>query len=176
VDAGSEVDRWNAIAQAMAAGGTPAGWAELCKKAGSSAGPDRTAKPEPGALACSSDAAVTELQRFAVQLLAAQAEAKLWQRGATGHDDGSLAARLSEVRNSCVNGLPARQGGAESAYGKACALALDGLTTPLDAADLFDSLGQAYSLVAADLAERDATIDAEPAGTKAASSTPAASS
>jgi hypothetical protein len=157
-----ETTPWADIHQFVAAAGTSGGWAEACKAVGTVAGTDRTANSLLGALACSDDPTVTELQQFAVQLLAAQAEVSLWLLGTDGHDAGAVAGRLAQVRHSCANGLPARQAGAESAYTSACEMSLAVTTLPGDASTLATALGDAYALVAADLAERDPSIDPEP--------------
>ena len=155
--------KWTAVRQFATAAGTPGGWAEACKKAGTTAGTDRNAKPELGALGCSSDATVTSLQRFAIQLLAGQAEVALWLHGVPGSDAGAVAGRLAEIRHACENELPSRQSGPESAYTVACAKGLAETTLPASGNALFTALGEAYALVANDLAARDVTIDAEPA-------------
>lgn len=166
---GSETP-WADIQEFAAAAGTPGGWAEACKAAGAVAGSDRAANPLLGALSCSDDVTVMGLQRFAIEILAAQAEVSLWTLGTAGHDSGAIAARLAVIRHSCANGLAARQAGAESAYAAACAMSLAATTLPGDAHALATALGEAYALVAADLAERDPTVDAGPP----AMSTPAA--
>ena len=153
---------WDDIQEFLAAASTPGGWAEACKSLATAAGTDRSANPPLGALACSDDPTVTELQRFAVELLAAQSEVALFLRGANGHDAGAVAGRLAEVRHSCANGLPSRQAGAESAYLVACEMSLEPLNLPGDAEALQIALGEAYGLVALDLAVRDPEIDAEP--------------
>lgn len=164
---------WLDIQLFAAATSTPGGWAEACKAVSAVAGADRAATPALGALACSTDPAVTELQQFAVELLAAQAEVALWLQGIPGHDAGVVAARLAEVRQACENGLPSRLAGAESPYLAACTASLT--TTPLAAsADALQaSLGEAYALVAADLAVRDPEIDAEAASSTGNAATPA---
>jgi hypothetical protein len=174
-DSTADTERWVGIAMTLAEAGTPAGWAAICKAAGSVAGDDRGASPELGALACSSDATVTELQLFAVQLLAAQAETTLWLRGIAGHDDGAVAARMGEVRTACAAGLPSRLPGEGSAYAEACAGPLAAVATaPLAGEALFEALGEAYGLVADDLAERDPAIDPEPPASKVAEDAEAA--
>jgi hypothetical protein len=155
--------KWAAVRQFAAAASTVGGWAEACKKAGASAGTDRKAKPELGALACSEDPTVTTLQRFALQLLAAEADVALWLHGVSGSDDGGVAGRLAEIRHSCENELPSRLAGPESPYTAACAAVLAKTTLPGDANGLFTALGEGFALVAGDLAARDATIDPEPA-------------
>lgn len=161
---------WEAVAAFASAAGTPAGWAEACKKVGAVAGTERGTKPELGALSCSSDLTVTQLQRFVVQLLAARAEVTLWLRGVDGHDNGMVSARLAEVRHSCENGLPSRLAGEGSPYTQACAAALEAAKLPLDGEALKTGLVEAYGLVAADLVARDASVDAEPAVVAAAAS------
>lgn len=167
--------KWAAIAAFASEAGTPGGWAEACKKVSAVAGSERATKPDLGALSCSSDLTVTQLQRFVVQLLAARAEVTLWLRGVDGHDNGMVSARLSEVRHSCENGLPARLAGESSPYSQACTAALSAAELPLDGEALRAGLIEAYGLVAADLVTRDASIDAEPAAvaeSAAATATP----
>ncbi len=153
---------WAAVVAFANVASTPAGWAEACKKATAVAGAERATSPELGALACSSDATVTALQKFALQLLAARAEVTLWLRGIEGHDNGMVAARLGEVRHSCENGLPSRLASAESPYLAACTGALATVSLPADADALQAALVDAYLLVANDLAARDPSIDPEP--------------
>ncbi len=164
---------WADIQQFTAAASTPGGWAEACKAVSAVAGAERAATPALGALACSTDPTVTELQQFAIDVLATQAEVALWLQGIPGHDAGVVAARLAEVRHACENGLPARLAGAESPYPAACAASLTTAGLAASAEELEVALGDAYALVAADLAVRDPEIDAEAASPAGDIATPA---
>ncbi|MBK9341488.1 MAG: hypothetical protein IPN07_00275 [Dehalococcoidia bacterium] len=87
---------WKAVLQFVSATGTRAGWAEACKAVSTAAGTDRAANPRLGAIACSGDATVTEMQQFALHLLGAQASVALWIKGRT------------ERQHRCYPGTPGR--------------------------------------------------------------------
>lgn len=154
---------WGQVDAFFAVARTQAGWTEACKKATEAAGAERATKPEIGALACSSDPAVTPIQRFAVQILGVRAEVALWIRGVPGHGRGGVSGRQGELRLMCAVDVIAREGGADSAYARACTLALDTSYTTGDNKATFDALGQAYTLVATEIASRDPKTAAEPA-------------
>lgn len=151
---------WRDMEMIAVAGASASGWAEVCKKAASAAGSDRTASPLAGALACSSDATVTQMQRFALELLGARATVGLWMRG-----DRSIAAiqgRQGQLRVSCTAQVIARQGPPDNPWTQACELALDASYLQGDGPATLDALIEAYALVAAEIARLDPEIDAEP--------------
>lgn len=156
------VATWTAIDEFVASSGTQAGWTEACKKAGAAAGNDRGAALLAGALGCSDDATVTQLQLFAVNVLGVRAAVALWVKGAPGGTTGAVEGRQGEVRLACAVEVVARQGGPDSVFGQACAKALDSSYRSGDAAATFAALGEAYALIAAEIAKRDPTIDPEP--------------
>lgn len=154
---------WSQVDAFFAASRTQAGWTEACKKAAEAAGAGRAANPEIGALACSADPAVTLVQRFAVQILGARTEVALWIRGVPGHSQGGISGRQGEIRLMCAVDVISREGGADSVYAQACAKALDTSYLAGDPAATFAALGEAYSLVAAEIAARDPEVASEPA-------------
>lgn len=156
------VATWTAIAQFVETAGTQAGWTEACKKAGAAAGNDRSANPLLGVLGCSSDATVTQLQQFALHVLAARAAVALWVKGAPGGSAGAIEGRQGEVRLLCGVDVVSRQGGPTSVFAQACTKALDTSYRTGDATATFAALGEAYSLVATEIAKRDPTVDPEP--------------
>jgi len=157
-----EVDAYFATAR------TPAGWTEACKKAGAAAGSERTAKPLLAALGCSDDPSLAQVQRFALQLLGVQAETALWIRGVPGHSNAGIQGRQGEARLMCSNDVIAREGGDASPFAQACEKALDESYMAGNGATTFAALGEAYALIAAEIARRDPTIDPEPASFGAA--------
>ncbi len=163
---------WIAVDTFFASASTPSGWAEACKKAGAAAGGDRAAKLELGALGCSDNANVTLIQRFALQVLGTRAEVALWVRGVPGHGNAGIQGRQGELRLICAIDVVAREGGPGSVFAQACAKALDQAYTLGDGATTFLTLGDAYKLVATEIAKRDPTIDPEPATFGAAAKKP----
>lgn len=156
-----DVARWQQIRAFVAAMGTKDGFAEGCKQAATAAGADRAAKPEIGALGCSDDGTITQLQRFAVQELALEAEVVLWYRGVPGASVGAIESRQAEVRLACSYDVVARQG-PSSPFAQACALALGTAYREGDAPATLTALGEAYRLTAGELARLDPTIEQEP--------------
>ena len=157
------VTTWQQVDTFVAVAHTQAGWTEACKKAASAAGADRATNAEVGVLACSADPSVTPIQQFAVQILGTRAEVALWIRGVPGHSVGGIAGRQGELRLACAVDVIARQGGADSAYAQACKLALATAYVTGDGKATFDALGEAYKLVATEVAKRDPKIASEPA-------------
>lgn len=141
---------------------TQLGWTEACKKVAGVAGEDRAANPKLGALACSSDPTVTQFQQFAVHLLAAQASLALWIKGETDGSQAAVQARQAEIRVFCTTSVVARQGPAETPWSQACAKALDASYLQGDGPATFTALGEAYSLVAAEIARIDPKVAQEP--------------
>lgn len=156
-----DVTRWREVANSVAVMGTPGGFAEACQKANAAAGADRAANPAVGALACSADGSVTQLQQFAAELLAIQAEVALWYRGAPGSSIAAVHARQAAVRLSCDVGLAGRQAPG-SAFANACAAAAVSIDTAADLPSAFASIAAAYDAVAVAIAELDPDIDPEP--------------
>ncbi len=154
---------WLEVDAYFAAARTPTGWSDACKKAGAAAGADRTAKPELGALGCSDDASLAQVQRFALQLLGIRAETALWIRGVPGHSNAGIQGRQGEARLMCSNDVIAREGGEASPFALACEKALDQSYMAGNGSATFAALGEAFTLIAAEIARRDPTIDPEPA-------------
>jgi hypothetical protein len=134
----------------------------VCKKAGEAAGADRSAGPKLGALACSDDPTVTQFQQFAVHLLAAQASLALWMKGDVSASLSAIQGRQSELRVLCETSIVARQGAADTPWSQACTKAVDASYLSGDGPATFTALGDAYGLVAEEIAKLDATIDAQP--------------
>ncbi len=154
--------KWTAVSQFLANAGDQAGWTQVCKKVAAAAGADRGAKPDIGALACSADPSVTRLQQLAVQVLETQAAVALWIKGAPGGSLGAIQGRQGEIRLLCGVDTAARQG-ADSPFLQACAKALDAsYATANDSKTTFTALGEAYTLVAAEIAKRDPKVAQEP--------------
>lgn len=164
--------RWSTIDAALAGAFTPAGWAALCGAAAASAGADRAANPLPGALACSSLPAVTAIQEAAARILAIQAAVALWMRGVPGYGPAAIEARQAVLRHLCEAGPLGRDGQIPP---EACSLPLDASWREGDGATTFDAAGEAYRLLADEIAVRDPETAAEPAFYEAAgsSATPA---
>lgn len=165
-----DAKRWKDIAGFLSAASTNAGWVESCKKAAAIAGSDRASSPLIGALACSSDATVTQMQQFAAHVLAIQASVALWMKGELNGSTGAIHARQAEVRVVCATGVVSRQGPA-SPWVDVCAKALDASFTSGDGPATFSALEAAYAAAAAEIARLDPEIDAEP-GFFGASATP----
>jgi hypothetical protein len=154
---------WQHVAAVYAQGGTSEGWKAVCEATGSAAPGERTQEPLLGALGCSDDPSVTIVQRFALQLLGTQAHTALWIRGVPGFSASGIEARIAELRVMCAVDVVAREGGEESPYSRACALAMDASYKDGDGPATFTALGDAYAIVADEIARRDPTVDAEPA-------------
>jgi hypothetical protein len=153
---------WAEIREFLANAGTQTGFAEVCKQLSTAAGADRSASPALGALACSADPSVTAVQGIGVAILAARAEVALWVKSAPGSSIGAIQARQSELPLLCSGDTVLRLGGAASPFGQACAKSLDAGYLAGDGAATFAALGDAYTLVAAELARRDPKTAAEP--------------
>lgn len=141
---------------------TAAGFAEVCKRASSAVGADRSANTELGALACSADPSVTRLQRFALRILEAEAETYAWAKGQPGASTGAIASRQGEIRVLCETDITAREG-ATGPLADACSAALDTAYLAGDAKATHDSLAKAYGFVATEIARRDPKTAPEPA-------------
>lgn len=157
-----DIPTWRGMADFVAAMGTADGFAQACKAAAGAVGGERSANPQLGALACSDNGTVTQLQRFAIEVIALQAELVFWYRGAPGSSVGAIEARQGEVRLMCGFDIVSRQGGPDSVYGQACAKALDGSYRDGDPLTTFDEVAAAYLLVAEDIAARDPSVEQEP--------------
>jgi len=153
---------WTAIAAMTANAGDQPGWTQVCKKVDSAAGADRTANPLLGALACSDSPAVTALQQFAVDLLSAQAMVALWVDHAPGTSTAAIAAREAQIRTDCATIVPAAQGDASSPLSTACSRAADTAYLSGDAKTTFTALGDAYALVAAEIAKESPKVAQDP--------------
>jgi hypothetical protein len=153
---------WTAIRDFVSNTGTQGGWAEACKLASTAAGTDRAASPALGALACSADPAVTALQPFATAILGARAEVALWIKGAPGASIGAIQGRQGELRILCQPETLGRLGGAAGPFGQACVKALDLAYLSGNGAATFTAMGEAYTLVATELAARDPKTAAAP--------------
>jgi hypothetical protein len=154
---------WAVVEELLTDAESTAGWTALCALATTATGADRTASPLPGALACSEDASVTELQQLAVAILRTQASTALWLRGAPGYSAATISARQGEVRLRCATGSPNR--GDESAtvtFAAICSQALDSSWKSGDGPATFTAVKAAYAGLATVIAERDATADAVP--------------
>lgn len=153
---------WSTIRDFLSNTGTQAGWIEACKVASTAAGADRTTTPSIGALACSADASVTALQPFATAILAERAEVALWIKGAPSGSLGAIQGRQGELRLLCSPETLGRLGGDSSPFGQACAKGLDVAYLRGDGAATFAAMGDAYTLVAVELAKRDPKTAAAP--------------
>ncbi len=163
---------WKQIDLFVPVAASVAGWAEGCKAISGVAGTDRTAEPKLGALACSSDPTVTQMQQFALHLLGAQANVALWMKGELNASLGAIQARQAELRVSCATGVVGRQGAA-SPWAAICAQALDAGYLAGDGPATFAALGEAYLAAATEIARLDPEIDPEPGYFGAAAATPA---
>lgn len=157
-----DVATWQAIEAFVAHAGTPQGWTEACQKAGSAAGGDRATNLKLAALACSSDGSVTQLQRFAADVLSAQARTALYLKGAPGASVAAIQAKQSEIRLACAYEPATRQSGEGSPVAAACAGALDAAYLSGDPGATFTALGAAYELLANEISRLDPEVDAEP--------------
>lgn len=155
--------KWTQVQQFLASADTAAGWAEVCKKMSAAAGSDRSAKPEPGALACSADPSVTRLQQLAVRLFEGQAAVALWLKGAPGASVGAIQGIQGEIRLICSIDTASRQG-ADSPITQACAKGMDAAyLTANDGKTTFTAFADAYKLVATEIAKQDPKVAQEPA-------------
>ena len=157
-----DVTTWQEVAAVAPAARSEDGWAEVCSEAGDALALDRVDEPLLGALGCSEDPSVTRVQQFAMQILDTQAHLALWIRGAPGFSLANVQARQGEVRLQCAVEVVAREGGDDSPYAAACALALDTAYLAGDGLATFEALAAAYALVAGEIAARDPDISAEP--------------
>lgn len=157
-----DATKWTAIQAYLANASTQVGWAEVCKKVAGSAGADRSAKAQLGALACSADPSVTRLQTLAVDILRAQAVTALWIKGAPGGSLGAIQGVQGEIRIFCATDITSREG-ADSPLVQACAKALDTSYVSGDARATFTAFGDAYTLAATEIAKRDPKTAQEPA-------------
>jgi len=151
--------RWREIDSVVGEAFTQAGWSAVCAAATEATGAAREDEPLAGALACSSVAAVTELQETAARVLLVQASVALWIRGAPGYEAGTIEARQAAVRHACEVGVVARDG---TVPAEACALALDAAWRDGDAPATFEAAGEAYALLAEAIAARDGETAPEP--------------
>ena len=162
---------WKQIDLFVPVAASTAGWAEGCKAINAIAGADRTANPRLGALACSSDPTVTQMQQFALHVLGTQANVALWMKGELNGSLGAIQARQAEVRVFCTAGVVARQG-AESPWSEVCTKALDAGYLTGDGPATFAALGEAYFAAATEIARLDPEIDDEPGYFRAKAETP----
>lgn len=154
---------WQEMAAFQAAASTAEAWAEACAEVSPVAGSDRAAEPLLGALACSDDPSVTAIQRFNLLILGARAHTELWMRGVPGFNTAGIEARLGQVRNACNGDVAGRDAADGSPFQQACALAGDSSYREGDGAATFEALGEAYAVMAAEIARRDPTVDPEAA-------------
>jgi len=165
---------WQGIQAFATVAQTPDGWIAACKKVAETAGTDRTANPKLGALACSADPTVTQFQRFAVQVLGAQASLALWIKGDAGSSLAAVQARQAELRVTCATSVVGRQGPATTPWAEACTKALDASYLSGDPPATFTALAAAYELAANEIAKLDPAIATEPAFAGAAATPTAA--
>ena len=152
---------WKQVSLFVPVASTTAGWTEACKAINAAAGADRAANPRLAALACSSDATVTQVQQFALQILGAQASVALWMKGELNGSTSAIAARQAELRVACATGVVARQG-AGSPWPAICAGVQDASYLSGDGPATFAALGAAYLAAATEIARLDPEIDPEP--------------
>ncbi|MGE3074487.1 MAG: hypothetical protein AB7N24_00040 [Dehalococcoidia bacterium] len=157
-----DVTVWKEIEAFVPIASSKAGWTEACKAVGAVAGADRAANPNLGALACSSDATVTQMQQFAVKVLGAQAAVALWIKGELNGSTGAIQARQAELRVLCATSVIARQGPDAATWTEACDKVMDASYLEGDGPATFAAIGEAYAAVAAELAVLDPEIDQEP--------------
>ena len=165
---------WKQIDAFVPVAGTKSGWAPACKAVSEAAGGDRAANAKLGALACSNDPTVTEMQQFALHVLGAQASVALWIKGEWNGSTGAIQARQAELRVLCTTSVIARQGPG-SPWPSACEKALDAGYMAGNGPATFAALGEAYAAAAAEIARLDPETDAEPGyfGTASPTATPA---
>jgi hypothetical protein len=152
---------WKQVDLFVPIASSTAGWAEACKAVNAIAGTGRAANPKLGALACSADATVTQMQQFAIQVLWTQASIALWMKGELNGSVSAIQARQGEIRVSCATGVVARQG-ADSPWAEVCAKALDAAYLSGDGPASFAALAEAYLAAATEIARLDPEIDGEP--------------
>ncbi len=169
-----DVAVWKQVEAFVPIASSKAGWADACKAVSGVAGTDRTANPNLGALACSSDATVTQMQQFAVKVLGAQAAVALWIKGELNGSTGAIQGRQAELRVLCATSVIARQGPEATTWSEACTKVMDASYLAGDGPATFNAIGEAYGLVATELARLDPEIDQEPGyfGADAATATP----
>ncbi len=153
---------WSAIASITATAGNQAGWTEVCKKVGTAVGADRTASSALGALACSDAPAVTAIQGFAVDVLAAQAAVALWIDHAPDASTAAIASRQAQVRLDCGTLVLASQAGTGAPFSDACKKAADTAYLAGDVKTTFTVLGDAYALVAGEIARQSPKVAQDP--------------
>ncbi len=156
-----ETPFWTVVDKVTGNASTSGGWAEVCKKVSTATGADRTAKQKLGALACSDDPTVTQLQRLVVLVLNAQAGLALSVKGVPEFGLGTLQGRQGEIRVICI--IETARLGVDSAVAQACGKALDLSYLAGKPADTFTSLGEAYTLLATAVATQSPKTAAEPA-------------
>ena len=154
---------WTSVRDVLAFTGTQAGFTQVCKLASAAAGQDRSAHPEVGALACSADPSVTALQPIAIKLLEAKAALALWTKGAPGSSTAAIQGVQAEITNLCGGDAIARNGGPASWFAKMCAKAADTAYLTGAAPATFTAFGDAFTLVAAEIAKRDPKVAQAPA-------------
>jgi len=154
---------WQEIAAFQSAASTAEAWADACAEVSSVTGDDRAAEPLLGALACSDDPSVTAIQRFNLLILGSRAHTALWMRGVPGFNTAGIEARLGQVRNACNGDIAGRDAADGSPFQQACALAGDSAYREGNGAATFEALGEAYAVMAAEIARRDPTVDPEAA-------------
>ena len=157
-----DVAVWKEIEAFVPIASSKTGWADACKAVSGVAGTDRTANANLGALACSSDATVTQMQQFAVKVLGAQAAVALWIKGELNGSTGAIQARQAELRVLCATSVVARQGPEATTWIDACEKVMDASYLTGDGPATFNAIGEAYALVATELARLDPEIDQEP--------------
>lgn len=157
-----DVKVWKQIEAFVPIASSKAGWAEACKAVSGVAGADRAANVNLGALACSGDATVTQMQQFAVKVLGAQAAVALWIKGELNGSTGAIQARQAELRVLCETSVIARQGPEATTWPDACEKVMDASYLGGDGPATFKAIGEAYALVATELVRLDPEIDQEP--------------
>lgn len=153
---------WTAIAAVTATAGNQAGWTAVCAKIGAAAGSDRTVNPRLGALGCSDAPAVTALQQFAVDLLAAQASVALWIDHAPDASVPAITSRQAQVRLDCDTLVAGLGAAAVPPFSTACTGALNPAYLSGDGDTTFTALGDAYALVAGEIARRSPKVAQSP--------------
>jgi hypothetical protein len=153
---------WTAITAVAATAGNQAGWTAVCAKVGGAAGSDRTANPRLGALGCSDAPAVTALQQFAVDLLAAQASVALWIDHAPDASVPAITSRQAQVRMDCDTLVPGLGAAAVPPLSTACTGALNTAYLSGDGNTTFTALGDAYALIAGEIARQSPKVAQSP--------------
>jgi len=153
---------WAEIAAVTATAGNQAGWTAVCGKISAAAGADRTASPALGALACSDAPAVTAIQQFAVDLLAEQAAIALWIDHAPDASIPGITSRQGQVRLDCATLVVVAATVPASPFAGACTRVADTAYLAGDAQTTFKAIGDAYALVAGEIARQSPAIVGEP--------------